>query len=322
MNAVILSGGFGTRLRPLTLSKPKAVLPVLNKPFCLYPLEWLAGHGVRRIVFATGYRSDHLADLLKRKRPKKVVVACAVERKPLGTGGALRHAARESSGRLFALNGDILTDFNLSDMLNFHVRRRALLTLALIRVPDISRFGSVALGNRGEIRRFVEKKPGRRKAGWVNAGVYLFEPEAISQIPPKIPCSLERDVFPRLARGRKGIYGYPLHGYWNDVGTFPSYLQAHRDLLKSLRKKVLVGSGTRVGKKVRFEGMVSIGKNCRIEEGTRIKDSVILDGVRVGRWTEVAGSILSYRCRIGSYAQISEGTVLGEGSNIPDFSRC
>jgi len=322
MNAVLLSGGFGTRLRPLTLSKPKAVLPVLNKPFCLYPLEWLAGHGVRNVVFATGYRSRDLSALLQKKTPRGLTVQCSIEKKPLGTGGALKHAVGNSRERHFVLNGDILTDFNLSAMLDFHNRKKALLTLALVRVPDVSRFGSVFLGTQGDIQKFVEKQPGLKKGGWVNAGVYLFEPEALRGIPSRTPCSLERDVFPQLAKERKGVYGYPLHGYWNDVGTFPSYLQAHRDLLTASRKPTLVGPGTRLGKGVQLEGMVSIGRDCRIGDGAHIKDSVILDRVRIGREATIMGSILADCCRIGDHAQLREGTVLGESSDAPDFSLC
>jgi NDP-sugar pyrophosphorylase family protein len=321
MNAIILSGGFGTRLRPLTLSQPKAVLPVLNKPFCLYPLEWLSKHGVRDVVFATGYRSDNLATVLKKDKPHGVVVRCKVERKPLGTGGALRQAAGRSKERCVALNGDILTDFNLGRMLDFHLQRKAILTLALIRVPDVSRFGSVSLDPKGRIQRFIEKRPGRA-AGLVSAGIYIFEPEALRQIPFTIPCSLERDLFPRLAQERRGIYGYPIRGYWNDVGTFASYLQAHRDLLKSSPRPVRVGHGTRLGKGVQLDSMVCIGRNCRIGQGAIIKDSVILDNVRIGEETRVTGSILSHRCRIGDHAELREGTVLGENTVVPEFNRC
>jgi len=322
MKAVILSGGFGTRLRPLTLSQPKAVLPILNKPFCLYPLEWLARHGVRNVTFATGYRSASLAAVLAKEKPRGVSVLLKTENRPLGTGGALRRASVKYGERFFVLNGDILARFNLSEMLGFHLKKKAILTLALVKVPDISRYGSVSLKRDGEIQRFAEKQPGLKRSGLVNAGIYIFEPEALRRIPSLIPCSLERDVFPRLAEKRRGVFGFPIHGYWKDVGTIASYREAHEDLLRGSSGRLLIGKGTRIGQKVKLEGMVSIGRRCRIGDGARIQDSIILDDVRIGKEARVTESILSYRCRVGDRSKLEAGTVLGEGSRISEFSQC
>jgi mannose-1-phosphate guanylyltransferase len=322
MKAVLLSGGFGTRLRPLTLSQPKAVLPLLNKPFCLYPLEWLARHGVRNVTFATGYRSASLAKMLTKEKPRGVSILLKVEKRPLGTGGALRRASMKGEERFFVLNGDILTRFDLSKMLKFHLKKKAILTLALVNVPDISRYGSVSLRPNGEVKRFIEKQPGGKRKGWVNAGVYIFEPEAIRRIPAFVPCSLERDFFPRMARERRGLFGFPIHGYWKDVGTIASYEEAHHDLFKSVSRRLLIGKGTRIGRGVQLIGDVSIGRRCRIGDGARIQNSIVLDDVRIGKGTQVTESILSYRCRIGDHSALEAGTILGEGSHVSQFSRC
>jgi mannose-1-phosphate guanylyltransferase len=261
---VVLVGGFGTRLRPLTNQTPKAMLPVANRPFLEHQLEHLASHGVDRVILACGYRPDalraHFGDC----------VQYVVEDEPLGTAGAIAHAARGIRETFVACNGDVLTDLDLGALVALHGDRGARLTLALHPVGDPSRYGVVETDDDDAVTRFVEKPPpGSAGANTINAGTYVIEPEVLAGIPPGRAVSIEQEIFPTLI-GR-GLYGQVQAGRWIDIGTPQSYLAANVQLAPP-------------------EGLVD--PSARVEPGARIAASVVGPRAYVGAGATVSGSVL------------------------------
>ena len=264
MIAVVLVGGFGTRLRPLTNQTPKAMLSVANRPFLEHQLEHLASHGVDRVILACGYRPDALRAHFGDR------VQYVVEDKPLGTAGAIAHAARGIGETFVACNGDVLTDLDLGALLALHRHRGARLTLALHPVDDPSRYGVVETDDDDAVTRFVEKPPpGSAGANTINAGTYVIEPEVLAGVPPGRPVSIEQEIFPTLIGG--GLYGQVQAGRWIDIGTPESYLAANVRLAPP-------------------EGLVD--PSARVEPGARIAASVVGPRAHVGAGATVSGSVL------------------------------
>jgi mannose-1-phosphate guanylyltransferase len=261
---VVLVGGFGTRLRPLTNQTPKAMLPVANRPFLEHQLEHLASHGVDRVILACGYRPDALRAHFGDR------VQYVVEDEPLGTAGAIAHATRGIGETFLACNGDVLTDLDLGALVALHRDRGARLTLALHPVDDPSRYGVVETGGDDAVIRFVEKPPpGTTAANTINAGTYVIEPEVLAGVPPGRAVSIEQEIFPTLI-GR-GLYGQVSGGRWIDIGTPESYLAANVQLAPP-------------------EGLVD--PSARVEPGARIAASVVGPRAHVGAGATVSGSVL------------------------------
>ena len=237
MKAVVLVGGEGTRLRPLTLTTPKPLLPIANQAFLERQLEWLAGYGVDEVVLSMGYLPDAFHSQFAHDHAGEDVfgdikVRYAVEDEPLGTAGAIRFAAEGMSERFIVCNGDVLTDLDLSEMVRFHDERDAQATISLTQVEDPSAFGVVPTRADGQVIAFVEKPaPGKAPSNWINAGTYVLEPAFLDRIPPRLNVSIERETFPRMLAEPRGLYGYAADGYWLDIGTPEKYLQAHADVL-------------------------------------------------------------------------------------------
>ncbi|MEK7848736.1 MAG: NDP-sugar synthase, partial [Chloroflexota bacterium] len=294
MKALVLVGGQGTRLRPLTFNVPKAMVPVVNRPFLEHIFRYLLDSGISQVVLATSYLPTAIEDYFGDGRRWGLGITYVVEDSPLGTGGAVKNAAALLDGTFVVLNGDVFTELNLKDMLAFHRQRRALATMALATVEDPSAFGVVVTGPRGRITRFVEK-PSRESAPshHINAGVYILEPELLEYLPPTgTPSMLERDLFPLLAQRRQAFYGYPFSGFWVDAGTPQSYLKLHRHLLLSgkagridcpegihcqarIDGPVDIAEGTVVEAGARVVGPAALGRGCHIEEGAVVEGSVL-----------------------------------------------
>ena len=224
MQALVLVGGEGTRLRPLTATLPKPVVPLAGRPLISYMIEWLAGHGVEEVILACGFRPDALREALGEGEPGGPRLRYLTEPRPLGTAGAIRFAADLLRDRFLALNGDVLTDLDLTraDPGARGARRRA--TLGLVAVDDASAYGLVRTGPDGEVTEFIEKpEGGRAVAGEINAGAYVLERSVLEEIEPEAAVSIERDVFPRLVGD--GLHALPLAGYWLDIGTPERYLR-------------------------------------------------------------------------------------------------
>ena len=326
MQAIVLVGGEGTRLRPLTNTTPKPALTLVDRPFLAYMIEWLAEHGVTEVVLACGFLPDVLREALAGEEERAgVTIRYAVEPEPLGTAGAIRFAADELDDelddRFLALNGDVLTDLDLSALLAAHERWGASATIGLHPVEDSSAFGLVQSDEEGRVLEFLEKT-GERKPGEVNAGMYTLERSVLELIPPGEKVSIERDVFPRLVGN--GLHGLLLHGHWVDIGTPERYLQASWDILEGRVETrveptgpgVLIDPAASVDGKAEIGPQAVLGPDCRVGDGAQVRGSVLLDGCTVGAGARVLNSILSPGVEIASGALV-EGVVAAEGERLP-----
>jgi mannose-1-phosphate guanylyltransferase len=318
MQAIVLVGGKGTRLRPLTETVPKPALTLVDRPFLAHMIEWLAGHGVTEVVLACGFLPDVLREALAGEEERAGVrIRYAVEPEPLGTAGAIRFAADslgdELEQRFLALNGDVLTDLDLSALIAAHRERGAAATIALHPVEDSSAFGLVHSGPEGEVLAFLEKT-GEAAPGEVNAGMYALERSVLELIPPGENVSIERDVFPRLVGA--GLHGLLLDGYWVDIGTPERYLQASWDILEGRVETrveptapgLLVAAAAEVAADATVGPRAVVSPGCRVGAAAEVTESVLLDGCEVGEGARVSGSILSPGARVPAGAEV-EGFV-------------
>jgi mannose-1-phosphate guanylyltransferase len=326
MQAIVLVGGKGTRLRPLTETVPKPALTLVDRPFLAYMIEWLAGHGVSEVVLACGFLPDVLREALAGEEERAGVgIRYVVEPEPLGTAGAIRFAADELGDeledRFFALNGDVLTDLDLSALRRAHEQRAAVATIALHPVEDAAAYGLVRSGADGEVLDFVEKT-GEHAPGEVNAGMYLLERSVLDLIPAGENVSIERDVFPRLVGA--GLHGLLLDGYWMDIGTPERYLQASWDILegrvatrvKADRPGLLIDPEAEVASGAKVGPRAVVGPECRVGAGAEVIDSVLLSGCVIGESARVVNSILSPGAEVGAGGRL-EGAVAAEGEEVP-----
>jgi mannose-1-phosphate guanylyltransferase len=326
MQAIVLVGGEGTRLRPLTATVPKPALTLVDRPFLAYMIEWLARHGVSEVVLACGFLPDVLREALVGEEERAGVrIRYVVEPEPLGTAGAIRFAADALGGeledRFLALNGDVLTDLDLTALLRAHAERDARATIALHPVEDSSAFGLVHSGPEGEVLQFLEKT-GEAAPGEVNAGMYVLERSALDLIPPGESVSIERDVFPRLVGD--GLHGLLLEGYWVDIGTPERYLEASWDILEGRVETgvaptapgIVAAADAEVAAGASVGPRAVLGPGCRVGAGAEVRESVLLDGCEVGEGARVSGSILSPGASVPAGARV-EGVVAAANERLP-----
>lgn len=345
MKALILAGGEGTRLRPLTLKVPKPVVPVANVPFLRYQLELLRRHGITETILSLGYQPDKVESVLGDGARFHTKLHYVVEQSPLGTAGAFKNAEPLLDGPTVVFNGDILGDFDLTEIIRSHRRRSAVATLVLTRVDNPSAYGLVETEKSGRVTRFLEKPSANQiTCNTINAGAYVLEPEVLKTIPAGENTSFERAVFPGLLASGKAVYAYVSPGYWMDIGTPQKYLEAHSDILHrrfipavaipllapagSARQdrttgtveNSVVASSSQVGEGSRILSS-SIDQDCRIGKQVVIDHSVLWKGVRVGDRAQLRGCIVGNRCQIGHHAVVAKGVVLGDGSRVSAYSR-
>ena len=312
MKAVILAGGEGTRLRPLTLNLPKPMVPVVNKPFLEHMLSNLQLHGVDHTILTVGYLPDKIRSHFGDRGYFGMHLSYVVEGNPLGTAGAVKNIEDELDGTFLVLNGDIFTDLDISDMLRFHQDRNSKVTLFLTQVKDPSSFGVVEVGPDGRVGRFLEKpSPGETTSNWINGGVYIIEPEVLRFAPKGKFYMFERGLFPRLLDQGVEVYGYQANSYWLDLGTPINYLRVHRDLLGSGRYSYLTNpnyesnGGPRIHPSANITGPVVFGDGCYVgEEATIVGPSVLGSGCSIGDRSIISGSILWDKVSIGKGSKL------------------
>jgi len=351
VQAVILAGGLGTRLRPLTLERPKPVVPLLNIPFLSYQLGLLGAHGVRDVILSVSHRPEVIRAIMGRERLGDVRLRDVVEKDPLGTAGGVRNAADLVDGRVVVLNGDVLTDLDLTAMLRAHEARGAAATIYLTPVENPTAYGLVELEPDGRVHRFLEK-PGWEEVTTnnVNAGVYVLERELLELIPKGEPYSMEREFFPLLLERGVAFYGYVSPGYWLDIGTPAKYLQAQQDLLAGrfrahvapagehgangwihptatmaptarVRGPVVIGPGCHVERGATIGPGVVLGAGCRIEEGAVVDTAVLWEEVQAGAAAHLTGCLIGHGVSIGAHAHVTAGAILGDGTRLGAYSR-
>jgi mannose-1-phosphate guanylyltransferase len=323
MQALVLAGGEGTRLRPLTLTTPKPVMPLAGRPFLSFMLDWLLMHAVDDVVLSCGFMSDAVERVLGDEY-EGMRLHYVHEEEPLGTAGPVRLAADRGllEERLFVLNGDVLTDMDLSAELDQHERTGALATLALIAVDDTSSYGVVPTDRAGRVEAFLEKSDAPAPTNRINAGAYVLEREVVDRIEPGRSVSFEREVFPGLVAD--GLYGWHAEGYWIDIGTPARYLEATQDLLAGKVASTLparddsdslIYEGTEVDG-ARVGPLTVLGRDCVLGDGAVVERAVLHDGVRVGAGCLISDSVLGEGVEVGDGARVEGGAMVGSGAAI------
>jgi mannose-1-phosphate guanylyltransferase len=324
VQAIVLVGGEGTRLRPLTYGTPKPMVPILGVPFLARTMERLAQAGIRDVILPAGYLPQQIMDYFGDGSQLGMKITYVIEEVPLGTAGALKNVEEHITGPFVVLNGDILTSLDLRAMMEAHQRKGGIGLLHLIRVADPSAFGCVVHDEEGRISAFVEKPPrGTEPTDEVNAGTYLFE----------------RETFPAIIASGQGLYAYTTDDYWMDLGKPEQYLSAHRDVLArrmpllavepgitgegaaavraaQASEPVHADAGVRIDPSARIGPNVVLGENCTIGAGASLRESVLWDGVVVEAGAQIDGSIIASGARIGADAVVAAGSVIGHDTEI------
>ena len=347
MKAVILAGGEGTRLRPLTLSLPKPVVPVVDRPFLRHQLDLLARAGVREVVFSVAYRPDQVRSVFGEGAAAGISIRYAVEDTPLGTGGAVRNALELLDQRTIVMNGDVLTDVDLCAVVAEHEASGAAATLVLTPVPNPAAYGLVESDAFGRVRRFLEKPdPSQITTDTINAGIYVLETRVLDLIPPAQNHSIERAFFPALISRGDLVRAHVHRGYWIDIGTPEKYRQVHRDILHQRFPVALHGqrcpagwihAQAQVSAEARLRGPVYLGPGVVVEgnavvgpdavlvsdvvvaAGASVAESVLWAGCLVGANSRVVGALLGPGVKVGEHATL-RGAVLGEGTVVSSYS--
>jgi mannose-1-phosphate guanylyltransferase len=341
VQALVLAGGEGTRLRPLTSTVPKPVVPLVDRPFIAYMLGWLARHGVDDVVLSCGYLAAGVRNVLGDGSAFGLRLRYVEEPEPLGTGGAVKYAEALLDDRFLVLNGDVLSDADLTVQVDRHAQSGARATLALMAVADPSGYGLVRTAPDGEVTGFLEKPSADQiDTNLVSAGAYVLERDVLELMPLEGPCSIERDVFPALIGA--GLYAWEAEGYWLDIGTPARYLQATFDILEGevrsdVRERLgdgylaiargahndgrvippaLVERGCRIGAGARVGARVVLGPGVTVGDGTRIEEAVVLGGAEIGDHCHLASCIVGAGARVGPNCTIDGGAVLGEGVTL------
>jgi len=316
MQALILVGGEATRLRPLTCSMPKSMVPVLNTPFLDHVIHYLIRHDVKNIVLALGHLSKPIEEYFGDGSRFGIKLTYALENKPMGTAGAVKNAEQYLESTFLVFNGDIFTDLNLTAMVDFHKERRTKITIALTPVEDPTAYGLIETGSGGRITRFLEKPSWNQvTTNMINAGTYILNKEVLNQIPAGVNHSFERQLFPQLLEAGEQLFAFPSDAYWMDIGTPEKYLKLHRDLMQGevkgypivQGKVVNVGENSIISPETQIVGPAVIGNNCMIGRGVKIFGPVVLgNGTNIGEDCVLDSSIFWSNVRLGSKVTMKE----------------
>lgn len=341
IKGLILSGGAGSGLLPLTIHTPKPLLPVANFPLLLFQIQQLKKAGITEIILSISYQPRKLKDTFGDGSNFGVMLRYAVESPPAGTAGAFKRIENLVDDTTVVMNGDILSQAPLDELVQFHRSRGAVATIGTQKVPNPRGYGVVETGAQGRVLRFLERpRKGESAANTINAGLYILEPEILQWIPPDQVCHFEKQVFAEILKKKAPFFASPVRGYWTEITRPDNYLRSNMDFLSrkislpefaALRNRktsrqsqrtypdslidepCIIKSGARIEKSV-------IGKNCRIDQGAVIRSSVIWPGCRIQRNALLSGSILGRSCLIGEGARIRKGNILGDKSNLTSHS--
>jgi mannose-1-phosphate guanylyltransferase len=312
VQALVLAGGEGTRLRPLTNTVPKPVLPLVNRPFLTYMIEWLAAHGFTEVVLSCMFMAGDIRRILGDREWKGTRLHYVEEPEPRGTAGAVKFAESVLDERFAVLNGDILTDFDVSALWRAHSELGGRATITLMEVDDPSAYGLVLRDVDDAVTDFIEKPDHAPPGGaFVNAGAYVLEHDVLDLMPSDRPVSFEREVFPALVGN--GLYGFPAEGYWLDIGTPERYLEATRYLLqRSLGGDIAAGEACVIAPTAQVGPLAVLGDLCRVEDGAVVEGAVLFDRAHVGREAVVRDSVVGAGARIGAGSRLEGETIVGD----------
>jgi NDP-sugar pyrophosphorylase family protein len=343
MQALILAGGKGTRLRPLTVYTPKPVVPICNRPFLLYQIETLRAAGITDITLSLSYQPLKIEQLLGDGSDFGVHLKYTTEPQPMGTAGAYKFAAEYINEPTVVFNGDVLTDLDLKRVIDEHKQRGAMATVVLTPVEDPSSFGVVETDKDGRVLRFIEKPaPGEAPSNNINAGTYILEPSVLELVPEGENYSFEYQLFPDLLkRGEKFFAHVPEKTYWLDIGTPARYLQAHHDLLagtvsninlqdrrgdfdaataSEIDDRSLIADGCTIKPGAQVINSV-LGEGVYVDERARVENSVVWSHTRINGGAHVANAIVGRSCYVGRSSMVGAGAVLGDKTSLTDYTQ-
>jgi NDP-sugar pyrophosphorylase family protein len=351
MKAIIIAGGLGTRLRPLTYNMPKPIVPLANKPFVFHQIELLRKFGITEIILNLHYLSDSIREIFDDGKKLGVKIHYSIEEKPLGTAGAVKNAEKFfDTNPMIIFNGDILTDINLEKMIKFHNEKKGKVTLALTRVEDPTTYGLIITDENDRVLEFREKPSWEHvTANTINAGIYIVDPSIFKHVPKGKEFSFERQLYPMLLERGEKMYGYITDAYWMDIGDPVKYLKAHHDILSGdvmavipgnkisanvwvgddvnisssarVRGPALIGSHSRIADDVVLDEFVVLGEGVTVGKGARLKNCVVHAGSVIKEGVKMDGSIVGSGCVIEEFSAVSgatlaDGTVLKKGTRI------
>lgn len=350
MKAILLAGGQGTRLRPLTLNTPKPIVPIFNRPFLQYQIDLLTQvDDIDEIVLSLNYQPQRIEEVFGDGSRLGVKLRYMVEPTPLGTAGAVKYAAAETSESVVVFNGDVLTQIDLAAVIRLHRERRARATIVLTPVERPEAYGLVETDTRGNVRRFLEKpRPDQITTNHINAGIYVLEPDTFDRIPSGVPWSIERRYFPSLIERSETFVAYVYRGYWIDIGTPDKYTQVHRDIMDGTfgappfagvsEPRIAVSPGAHIDPDATVEGPCFIDEGVRLKAGARvgpysvlgretevgehalIEGAIVWPNCHVSREAIVRNAILGRNCRLGCSVTVNGGAVLGDETTLTDYT--
>ena len=339
MKALILAGGFGTRLRPLSCTRPKLMFPIANKPLIDWVLEGLSKHGVKTVIMAVNYGAEVVSQYVGKDKFDMTIIY-SQENKPLGTGGPVKKAQDFLNGDtapFFVLNGDVLSSINYRALSKFHHATGSLATIALHEVDDPSRYGVVEVNGENQIVRFIEKpRPEETSSKLINAGVYMLDHSVLDLIAPQTKISMERHIFPILVKKRQ-LYGQKFEGLWTDIGTPEDYLQANISMLGIIAKEkpllgkaveisntatlippIVVGNEVTIEKDACIGPNVALGDQVTVRSGSKITNSVVFSKALIDASTSIKNAIIGESAILGRWVRIEDGSIVGDHVIIND----
>ncbi len=346
MQALILAGGRGTRLRPLTVYTPKPIVPLVNRPFLLYQIEVLRKAGITDITLSLSYQPDKIEHLLGNGAEFGVNLRYITEPSPMGTGGAYKFGSSAIRETTVIFNGDILTEIDIGKLIEFHQAKSAAATITLVPVDDPTRYGLITIDEESKVLSFIEKPQpdelAELKINTINAGIYILEPTILDIIAKDANKSFEYDVFPDILNRGLPFFGYEMKGeYWRDIGTPASYLAAHHDFLSGKLKSFEIEKAAvsdDVATRAEIDKVSVLGPDCVVKAGTRVVNSVIGAGVhieekvviensviwphtRISTAAEIHNAVVGRGCHIGRNAVVGPGSVLGDKTSLTDYTK-
>ncbi|MBI4887893.1 MAG: NDP-sugar synthase [Acidobacteria bacterium] len=351
MKAILLAGGQGTRLRPLTINTPKPIVPIFNRPFLHYQIDLLKQvPEIDEVILSLNYQPRRIEAIFGDGASRGIRIRYVVEPEPLGTGGAVRYAGEGLTESVVVLNGDVLTQVDLAAVIALHRQRQARATIVLTPVAHPEAYGLVETDAAGNIRRFLEKPaPGEITTNHINAGIYVLEPDTFDRIPPGVPWSIERRYFPSLIERRETFVAYVDEGYWIDIGTPDKYTQVHRDIMDgryatmpfldlppprtaiapdaridpgaAIEGPCFIDGGVVVRRGARVGPYSVIGRDTQIDEGASVEGAILWPECRIGRGAVVRDAIVGRGSRLGDGLRVDRGAVLGDETVLTDHAR-
>jgi NDP-sugar pyrophosphorylase family protein len=351
MKAILLAGGQGTRLRPLTINTPKPIVPIFNRPFLHYQIDRIKQvPEIDEVILSLNYQPQRIEEVFGDGSSAGIRIRYVVEPQPLGTAGAVKYASQNVAGSVVVFNGDVLTQIDLGAVIRLHRERRARATIVLTPVDNPTAYGLVETDATGNIRRFLEKpKPEEITTNRINAGIYVLEPDMFDRIPDDVPWSIERSYFPSLVERGETFVAYLYDGYWIDIGTPDKYTQVHRDIMdgrfvappflepRATRTYIATTASVEAGASVEGpcfidDGVVIkagarigpysvIGNHTQIDEKASIDAAILWPNCRISERASVTNAILGRNCHLGRSVSIDGNTVLGDYTTLTDYTR-